>query len=124
MNLTDNFDRLCKEIDEDKATSEERNSLSYRTAASARNVCFVEPDGKRTTYAYVELRRQVMAADETSIELYFVSGNIRLVGRNLGELHDALFYHLPKRIFILEERYLAPEDGEKCIVTEIMTFKD
>lgn len=121
MSLTKNFDELHSNDKPEKTSSEHKIYERYKTSYGARYVCFIEPDGTRHTYAYIDLRRMRLSADESTIKLSFLSEDVLLTGHNLLGLFDEFFQNLPMRVFIVDERYNTIYDDRPWIVMKFQT---
>lgn len=121
MGLTDNFDRLNKKKGGDEQKTDTKNQK--RPATGARNLCFIQPDGRRLFLGYAYLVSGEYVPDDSAIILVFTSHTITLKGHNLETLFESLLTHEPERIVCEDERYKSTDDAESVIVTSISVTK-
>ncbi len=108
MSLTGNFDKLNKgnggqgTVPPDLSMDETEN---YATPSQTRNLCFVQPDGKRLFLNYAYLVSGEYSPEANTIKLVYTTHEITLKGRNLEGLFESLMAHLPRQIVAHEKRY-------------------
>lgn len=102
----------------------EDKSIEHHAEASAvRNICFVQPDGKKTFLNYAYLVSGEYSPDDSTIKLTFTTHIVTLKGNNFEELFDALNKHEPKTIIAVDKRYSEIGEG-KNTVTSILIEKE
>jgi len=108
MSLTGNFDKLNKgnggqeTVPPDLSMDETEN---YATPSQTRNLCFVQPDGRRLFLNYAYLVSGEYSPEANTIKLIYTTHEITLKGRNLEGLFEILMMHVPRQIVMLEKRY-------------------
>jgi hypothetical protein len=124
MSLTDNFDKLNKDKlgnKNDPPKSEAGKEIErYDSPGNVRNLCLVQPDGKRLFLNYAYLISGEFLPDDNSITLTYTTHVIKLKGHNLQPLHESLMAHVPKQITCVEKRYEATKEETETVVSEIV----
>ncbi|MCB0711324.1 MAG: hypothetical protein KDD67_03235 [Ignavibacteriae bacterium] len=93
-------------------------NAQYESEGMVRNVCFIQPDGKRHFLNYAYLIGGELAAGKESIALTFSTHAVTLKGYRLETLFNDLATHMQKNVTAIDERYAATiETGSH--VTEI-----
>lgn len=122
MSLTSNFDKLYKRHEKkpEKQEGQADALTNYETEGSVRNLCFVQPDGKRIFLNYAYLVSGEYDPEASIITLTYTTHVVTLRGYGLEELYESLGTHVPKKIISVGERYEAMR-GEKRseVVTDI-----
>lgn len=122
MSLTGNFDKLNKgnggqgTVSPDLSMDETDN---YATPSQVRNLCFVQPDGKRLFLNYAYLVSGEYSPDTNTIKLIYTTHEITLKGRNLESLFESLMAHLPRQILAVERRYELTMEEISMVVFEM-----
>lgn len=86
---------------------------------SARNICFVQPDGKMLSLSYGYLISSEYLPDESTITLVFTSHKITLKGTKLQELFFEIFVQKPKVIVCEDGRFKELNKDNSYVVNEI-----
>ncbi|PZR20510.1 MAG: hypothetical protein DI539_10690 [Flavobacterium psychrophilum] len=124
MSLTKNFDKLNRgnkgEGDNPDAT---QDIEEFNVPAHARNLCFVQPDGRRLFLNYSYLIAGEYLPESNTIILSYTTHEITLTGRNLAELYEGLMLHMVKLVTAIDKRYEATKTDEEPVVTEIAIAK-
>lgn len=92
---------------------------NYESESYARNVCFVQLDGKMTFLGYSYLISGEYLPDENAITLTFTSHTINLKGINLELLFLELMKNLPKMLTCSDERYNQLASKENYCINQI-----
>jgi hypothetical protein len=97
----------------------------YAQPSSARNLCFVWPDGRQLflNYAYLIAGEFEPNSDKNLIRLNFSSHTVLLHGFSLDKLFTALLDQLPRQIVAVNPRYRLEEDVATSLVVEIIVEK-
>ncbi len=114
MGLTDNFNKLSEKKDGEPSPPEIER---YDAPDSVRNLCFVQPDGKRLFLNYAYLVSGEYVPEEDSINLVFTTHTVKLTGHHLDALYESLAEHVPKKIACVDKRYEATEGETEAVVT-------
>lgn len=111
MGLTDKFDKRNNE-NEKKQEGHPDGIANYETPGSGRNLCFVQPDGKRQFLNYVYLITGEYDPEASEIKLTYTTHIVTLKGYNLGELFESLVAQVAKEITCQEERYSKEDSAD------------
>lgn len=98
---------------------EDENIILHKPDAQVRNICFVLKDGKRIFLSYSYLISGEFLPEENTIILTFTTHTVTLKGHLLETLYEAFENHAPKKVRVVEDRYLAIDEQPKLFVTEI-----
>lgn len=122
MSLTGNFDKLNKgnggqeTVPPDLSMDETEN---YATPSQVRNLCFVQPDGKRLFLNYAYLVSGEYSPEANTIKLIYTTHEITLKGRNFEGLFENLMTHVPRQIVAVEKRYEGTIEEMATVVFEL-----
>lgn len=123
MSLTSNFDKLYKRHEEkpEKQGGQTDALTSYETEGSVRNLCFVQPDGKRIFLNYAYLVSGEYDPEASVIKLNYTTNIVFLKGVYLENLFEDLMKQIPKEVKCLNARYVDSfKDKVNSIVTDIL----
>jgi hypothetical protein len=122
MSLTGNFDKLNKgnggqeTVPPDLSMDETEN---YATPSQTRNLCFVQPDGKRLFLNYAYLVSGEYVPETNTIKLVYTTHEITLKGNNLNGLFGELMHQLTKLIVCQDKRYSAIDDSSDSVINDL-----
>lgn len=110
MGLTDKFDKRNNE-NEKKQEGQPDGIANYERPGSGRNLCFVQPDGKRQflNYAYLVTGEYDLEASE--ITLTYTTHIVTLKGYNLEEMFENIMIQIVKTIKSTDPRYTNERDS-------------
>lgn len=102
----------------------ERSATTYYSEGSARNVCFLWPDGKRFFLNYNYLVSGEYLPEENNITLTWTTHVVTLNGYRLELLFSELMLHLPREIVCIDTRYNQVVDSGKSVVNVISVLEN
>ena len=126
MSLTKNFDKLNKgnaDKDNPQNSDTENGIEQFSTPGHVRNLCFVQPDGKRLFLNYAYLVSGEYKPEENIVVLTYTTHEITLKGRSLTDLYNSLMAHMLKQVVAIDKRYEATKETTEPIVFEIAITK-
>jgi hypothetical protein len=122
MSINVNFDRREKsklQKNPDAPEQQPDENEKFIRAARVRNLCFVQPDGKKVFLNYSYLVSGEYLASENVIKLSFTTHQVEISGYNLSGLFELLLAHVAKKIVAEETRYAPLKNDGSQIVTHI-----
>lgn len=121
MGLTDNFDKTNKgqKDNPDKQGGPQTEPVNYPTTGDGRNLCFVQPDGKRQFLNYAYLIGGEYDPEDSEIKLTYTTHVVTLKGYNLEPLFESLMAQVPQKIYSEGSRYSDLENKVDTVVLEI-----
>ena len=104
----------------DAGNSKEKECVElYATPGNARNVCFVQADGRSIFLNYAYLVSGSFFPNEEKIQLVFTSNTVEIRGKNLEPLFNKLSNQEIKRLLTVEERYVSLKETNSICVTKL-----
>lgn len=122
MGLTDKFDEMNggKKNNPEKQGGQPNEPVNYPTAGDVRNLCFVQPDGKRQFLNYAYLISGEYDPEASEIKLTYTTHVVALKGYNLEALFESLMVQVPKEIVGIDNRYSEESNEATTGVIEII----
>ena len=122
MGLTDKFDEMNggKKNNPDKQGGPQTEPANYPTTGDGRNLCFVQPDGKRQFLNYAYLIGGEYDPEASEIKLTYTTNIVTIKGYNLQALFESLMGQVPKEIVGIDKRYSEGRDETETVITEII----
>lgn len=117
------YDEMRNNDPSKKEEPEETKDENYYSGAShARSLCLVWPEGRRMffNYAYFISADLNVSLDKNCINLHFSAHHVSLTGYRLEELFMSMMEHVPRIVYITDERYILVDSPEGSVVTNII----
>lgn len=106
MSLTGKFDaHNRRKIGKTDSQPNEAAFERFKHASNARNVCFVQQNGRRLFLNYAYLISGEYVPESNIITLTFTTHIVILKGNLLEQVYESLLFHLPKLIQAEFKRY-------------------
>lgn len=111
---------------EDGSQQDGEDNEFYGQASNTRNLYLAWPNGKRVflNYAYMTSADFDPGEDLNSIRLAFSSSDVLIKGYGLAILFDQLMDQLPRKITVVDPRYVQLTEKVQVIVSEIIVTKN
>lgn len=122
MGLTDKFDKRNGGQKENpkKEDGQPDEPVNYPTTGDVRNLCFVQPDGKRQFLNYAYLISGEYDPEASEITLTYTTHIVTVKGYDLNEIYEALMGQVVKKIVAVDERYRSTRESGAITAIYIM----
>lgn len=121
MGLTDKFDKRNggQKENPEKKDGRPDEPANYPTTGDVRNLCFIQPDGKRQFLNYAYLIGGKYDPEASEIALTYTTHIVTVKGVNLEPLFESLMVQVPKEIVCADKRYLGEQNESMTFILEI-----
>lgn len=122
MDLTFKFQKIGISASKDKveeAVPQQRDVELYADFGKARQITFVDKDGKETSLYYNDLRKVEFLPENNTLTLYFVNDTATLVGNNIDTMKDDMILHRVKKVKAIDKRHLATRGEDEIVIYEM-----
>lgn len=107
----------------DEGSEVEKDDI-YRTAATVRNVCFIPQKENPIFLNYAYLISGEYDGENGIIILGFTTHTVTIKGHGLESTYFAFMEHLPRKLIMSEDRYIALVDPKDYAIMDIQIKKN